>query len=143
MYEGAELYVEQDETSGERILVEQGDIFKIDDYNTDFVAVSLFSGETRYLKHKNLEFMYNQYAEIDLPVVNPEMCENIEVTRKNAEEKAYSAWPDDLGKKVLKENYLFDQNVMKIFREAGISAIYPSALMQCANDSIEPSIIEF
>ncbi|WP_158551584.1 hypothetical protein [Rhodohalobacter sp. SW132] len=143
LYEGAELHHKPDDGSEERIPVLQGDIFEITDYDTEWVAVSLFSGETRYLKHTSLEFMYNQYAEIDLPVIDPEMCVKIEETRKNSEEKAYSTWPDHLDKRIQKEKYLFDKNVMKIFREAGISAIYPSALMQCANDSIAPQIIEF
>lgn len=141
--EGAEMYADPDETSGEKLPVIQEEIFKIEDYDTEWVAVSLFSGETRYLKHTSLEFMYNQYAEIELPVIDPEMCEKIEETRKNSEVKAYSTWPDHLDKRIQEEKYLFDKNVMKIFREAGVSAIYPSALMQCANDSIAPQIIEF
>jgi len=108
------------------------DIFKYIDEVNDWIEIGMFSGDSRYIHHSQVEVLTRGISAPFSDEICPKLMERLE----EAKERSLSE-SDDISR-----NILFDKYVLDIFHEYGLQPVVFKIAVNRCNEGLESKIVQ-
>lgn len=132
----ADIYTKSDLLVAQSINVQKGALFEVKDYSSDYVAIRMYSGVTRYLNKSEIDYVQEITSHPVESSVLDEFCKEIQDAYNIAEKKAIARYPRNGHKQSAYKNLLLDKYVLKVLQNRKIQTTHSSVIRICINDSL-------
>lgn len=126
------IYTDAEVNDTDHIITQRGDIFKVEDTYNGWIGIYMFSREVRYVKKSDVELT----DESEFQLTDVDLCNEIQKIMTQASNEAIEEYGNDVNRKTVFEDYLFDKYMLTTFRNLGVSTTYDTFYVDCINDSI-------